>query len=606
MGEIWLAERKGISGFSKRVVIKTILEAYSDDPELVEMFLREGRIAAGLTHPNIAQTFDLGREDGTYFIAMEHVDGRDLRDLLVTNIESGKQIPLNLVMRIIAEACEGLHHAHSWKTPDGRHAGIIHRDISPQNILVTFDGGVKIVDFGVAKAAHMASKTRSGVLKGKYSYMSPEQIRGKNMDGRADLFSLGVVMYETVTGRRLFKRQSEVSTLDAILHGRVPRPTRIDETVPEYVEAIIMKALAPNPDERFQTAREMQLVIEDTMLASGLTASSAHLSAYMHKLFEVGGSDEDEVSAARLRRLMEKLPGAEEDAPPLERTKPFIDGSKFTGKQPHEPTRNLLAPGMGTTSKKSGKSLVILGLSFVLVALSSWYLVSVYIGKNSPKNDIRKPVVVDVVSTTGSIDGGGDMAVISPSLPNKSETDAGIAEDAGNGEPDRSPSEADSGTAKVKDGGRDLPADRHVAKHTSVRHFFGLLSVTTNPPADIYLGRKKLGHGNIRDMKVPAGKQRIRAVVRSGISKTIDVRIARGRRLSREFVFKKGTLLIVVRPWADVWVDGKMVGQAPMKPISLLEGTHKVSLVNSELGKKVERKVKIEAGRQKRITADLR
>ncbi len=588
MGEIWLAERRGISGFSKRVVVKTILDAYSDDPELVEMFLREGRIAAGLTHPNIAQTFDLGREGETYFIAMEHVDGRDLRDLLISNIELGRQIPLNLVLRIIAEVCEGLHHAHGWKTPDGQPAGIIHRDISPQNILVTFDGGVKIVDFGVAKAAHMASKTRSGVLKGKYSYMSPEQIRGKKMDGRADLFSLGVVMYETVTGRRLFKRESEVSTLDAVLHAQVPQPTRIDGTVPADVEAITMKALAPNPDERFQTAREMQLVIEDTMLASGLTASSAYLSTYMHDLFGEDGSDEDEASAARLSRLMDDLPGAEEEAPPLERTEPFINGSSFMGKRPHEPTRNLLAPAPEVASKKSGKSLIILGLSFALVAISSWYLVNVYLGKKST-NRVADPgvEVTEEASRIENVDAGSPQVAISARIS-------------------QTPDGSESDRPDAEDGRLDGFTGRPVARHTLRRHSTGLLSVTTDPPADIYLGRRKLGHGSIHDLKVPAGRQRLRAVVRKGISKTLNVRVARGRRLVKNIVFKKGTLLIVVRPWADVWVDGKMVGQAPMKPISLLEGTHKVSLVNSDLKKKVEKRVRIEAGREKRITADLR
>jgi len=600
MGEIWLAERRGISGFSKRVVVKTILDAYSDDPELVEMFLREGRIAAGLTHPNIAQTFDLGREGETYFIAMEHVDGRDLRDLLISNIELGRQIPLNLVLCIIAEVCEGLHHAHSWKTPDGQPAGIIHRDISPQNILVTFDGGVKIVDFGVAKAAHMASKTRSGVLKGKYSYMSPEQIRGKKMDGRADLFSLGVVMYETVTGRRLFKRESEVSTLDAVLHAQVPQPTRIDGTVPADVEAIIMKALAPNPDERFQTAREMQLVIEDTMLASGLTASSAYLSTYMHDLFGENGSDEDEASAARLSRLMDDLPGAEEEAPQLTRTEPFINGSSFMGKRPHEPTRNLLAPASEVVQKKFSKSWIVLGFSFILVATSSWYLVSVYLGKNNSSRVEDSGIVADDAgSASRQIDGGGSSTPIAPGVPGIPDGRKSDWPDAGNGG-------ADGDVPNPEDVRHELPADRRVAKHILPRHSTGLLSVTTDPPADIFLGRRKLGRGSIHNLKVPAGNQRLRAVVRKGISKTLAVRIARGRHLVKNIVFKKGTLLIVVRPWADVWVDGKMVGQAPMKPISLLEGTHKVSLVNSDLKKKVERKVRIEAGREKRITADLR
>ncbi|RME20121.1 MAG: serine/threonine protein kinase, partial [Deltaproteobacteria bacterium] len=288
MGEIWLAERRGISGFSKQVVIKTILEAFSEDEHLVEMFLREGRIAAELSHPNIAQTFDLGCVDGVYYMAMELVDGRDLREILIHNVEHHTRLPLELVMRIMAEVCQGLYYAHTRTTPDGRPAGIIHRDISPQNIIVTFDGGVKIIDFGVAKAEHMASLTRSGVLKGKYAYMSPEQIRGEELDGRSDVFSAGVVMYELITCRRLFKRNSEMATLEAVMRDPIPFPAYLGLSIPGPVEAILERALERDREQRFQDARQMQTALEQAMLRCNLVCSSTHLSEYMKRLFPEG------------------------------------------------------------------------------------------------------------------------------------------------------------------------------------------------------------------------------------------------------------------------------------------------------------------------------
>ncbi|HOX45528.1 MAG TPA: serine/threonine-protein kinase [Myxococcota bacterium] len=329
MGEIWLAERKGMAGFSKQVVIKTILEDNLEEPGVVQMFLDEGRIAANLHHPNIAQTYDLGEVKSTYYIAMEYVHGHDLRDLLLVHLEKGQLIPLNILLRVTAQVCDGLHYAHHWKTPEGLPAGIVHRDISPQNILVTFDGASKIIDFGIARAMAGASKTRTGVIKGKCAYMSPEQVQAESLDGRSDLFSLGVVMYELITGRRLFKRDTEMATLEAVIRTSIPPPTKLDPSVPKPVEELVLRALQRSPKKRFQTAQEMQLAVEEVMQATGLLATSAHLSAFMRKLF----SEDVELNRERLRALKAKLPatpGATDAAAPmLERTKPFeVDLSK--------------------------------------------------------------------------------------------------------------------------------------------------------------------------------------------------------------------------------------------------------------------------------------
>jgi len=600
MGEIWLAERKGISGFSKRVVIKTILEAFSDDPDLVEMFLQEGRIAAGFTHPNIAQTYDLGQVEYTYYIAMEHVHGHDLRDLLISNIDLGLHIPLNLVLRIMAESCEGLNYAHSWKDDEGTPAGIVHRDISPHNILVTFDGGVKIVDFGIAKVSHHASRTRSGVLKGKYSYMSPEQVRGKDVDGRADIFALGVVMYETVTGRRLFKRESEMSTLDAVLKADVPSPTRIDQSVPRSVEAIIMKALKPDPSMRFQTAREMQLVIEETMLSEKLTASSAHLSAYMHEVFDENTRDEH-TNSNKLDSQMDSLPSVKDAAPLIERTNPYIQGplvasvSASAPRKRSEPTRNLLLSQRSEIKqRKSILGWVMVCFFAFLLAGSSWYLVRVWLeanGENNP-DDAGYPGVVS------QPDGGPASGSDSKDRPIET-LDAGTGTGGKQSSGDLNTSNA--ATDPIPE---TKPADKKSV--ATYRPKKGFLSLTTKPPSTVFWGKRKLGKGTLSRVKLPAGKIKLKIVGPHGVFKTVDIIIKRGKHITRQVTFGQGSLRIVVQPWADVWIDGKKRGQTPMRAIKLLEGVHQVSLINSSLGKKVERRVKIKPGRESKIQLDWR
>jgi len=573
MGQIWLAERKGISGVSRRVVIKTILECFVDEPSLVDMFLDEGRIAAGLTHSNIAQTYDLGQVGRTYYIAMEYIKGRDLRNLLLSNVDRGHLLPLNLVLRIILETCEGLFYAHSWKTPDGRNAGIIHRDISPQNILVTFDGKVKIIDFGIAKAAQRASQTQSGVLKGKDAYMSPEQVRGREIDHRSDLFSLGVVMYELLTARRLFKRESELSTLDAVLQAEVPPLTRLDGSVPREGEAVLQKAVAREPERRFEDARKMQLAIEEVMLTTRMPASSAHLAAYMDELFEEDLQQEreqEQESLSRLGRKMEKLPGVDDRAPLLERTRPYTPGlnlDRSTESRKRELTRNLLAdqPQKFRPRAWAGWKWALLAVLALSVAVGSWFLVG---------------TMVDQVSHTDRPD--------KPDKPDKPDQFEKIETGDAFGLDLTDPSPGDGGPKTVP------PAAR------------GRLSVVTEPPADIFLGRRKLGRGRVKSVRVKAGRHLLRVVAGPGSSKTVKVQVPAGKSITKRVVFGTGKLRVVIMPWADVTVDGKPAGQTPMAPIELLEGTHQVRLANPSLGKETTRTVKIRPDQETLLRLDWR
>ena len=292
MAEIYLAKQSGLEGFEKVVVLKRILPHLSSDDEFVNMFLDEARIAAKLSHPNVVQIYDLGKADNTYYIAMEYVSGRNVQHLITKQQTLGGHLPVEHVCRIIAGVCDGLHYAHARKDYDGKPLNIIHRDISPQNILVSFAGGVKVVDFGIAKASTQLAQTRAGVLKGKYAYMSPEQVRGSKIDHRSDIFAVGLVMYEMLTGARTFERENSLKTLKAIVQEKPLNPREMNPDIPMEVVKILSKALEKNPDRRYKTAQEFQLALEDWLEQSPKKSNNVRLSRFLYELFD------DELSSA--------------------------------------------------------------------------------------------------------------------------------------------------------------------------------------------------------------------------------------------------------------------------------------------------------------------
>ncbi len=285
MADIFIARQRGMEGFEKIVVIKTILPNLADNEEFVQMFLDEARIAARLSHPNIVQIFDLGRVGSTFFIAMEYVQGENLRSLAKACQKQDRTIPLQHTVRIISKACEGLHYAHMKTDTSGRPMDIVHRDISPQNILISIEGGVKLVDFGIAKAATQYRETRTGILKGKYSYMSPEQCSGTPVDARSDIFSMGIVLWEMATGLRLFNLDSELMILKEITEGSVMPPREVNKAIPAELEAIIIRALERHTGNRFQTAAEMHIALEEFSKERQMASSSIQLGNFMQDMF---------------------------------------------------------------------------------------------------------------------------------------------------------------------------------------------------------------------------------------------------------------------------------------------------------------------------------
>ncbi len=302
MAMVWAARLKGSRGFQKIVAVKTMLPKLSEDPQFERMFLDEASLASRIHHPNVVEVLDLGEMSGVLFIAMEWLDGVPLNQVMKA-AKSAAGIPSPVAIHILTHAAEGLHAAHELKDDEGAYIGLVHRDVSPQNILVGYDGFTKMVDFGLAKATALGDgATRAGQLKGKISYMAPEQIRGDPLDRRADVFALGVVLYAVTTGKHPFRRESEGATLFAISSPEpAPAPSRF-MTYPPELEAVLMKSVAKDPDKRYSSALEFARALEQTLPESERAHGGERVGQFINGLLGAQHEQQKAALAEALRR----------------------------------------------------------------------------------------------------------------------------------------------------------------------------------------------------------------------------------------------------------------------------------------------------------------
>lgn len=328
MAEVYLARQTGLAGFSKLLILKMIRPELSEDPEFAEMFLNEARLTAALDHPGIGQVFDVGKSDGRYYLVMEFIRGETLRKISRACRERGNSFPLDTVLFIFRRVCEALHFIHGHSPP------VVHRDISPQNIMISFDGAVKLIDFGIAKACDLSESesTQVGIIKGKFSYLSPEQARGERLTPQTDIFSLGVVLWEILTGKRLFRRPERLLTLQAVMEAPIPDPRSLRPDVPPELSRCVLRALARSPSERYSNAMEMLLDLENISSGRNLQSSQVALARFARELLpEKVASLQRLLSAEKPARNLEKqlfddlhfdLDGDADSLPPEEGKEP--------------------------------------------------------------------------------------------------------------------------------------------------------------------------------------------------------------------------------------------------------------------------------------------
>ena len=286
MAEIFLAREQGPGRGTRAVVLKRILPHVATDPRFVEMFLHEAELAMNLSHPNLCAIHEFGERDGEYYIVMEWVRGVSITQMHKALFDRGESgIPAELVARLAAQVADALDYAHAALDADGNPLNLVHRDVKPDNIMVGFDGKVKLLDFGVAKASSQRQKTEAGMLKGKFAYMSPEQYGGRELDGRADVFALGACMYEAITGMALFHRASEYETMGAIVSmDPAPRVRELKRSVSRELDALVAKALEKDRDERFRSAGEMHEALERFFVNEGLVVRTQDLADFVADL----------------------------------------------------------------------------------------------------------------------------------------------------------------------------------------------------------------------------------------------------------------------------------------------------------------------------------
>lgn len=306
MADIFLARQTGLGGLERVVVIKRIKPEHAADPSFTEMFLREARIVARINDPNVVRIFELGEEDGDYFISMEYIHGLAIADLITESIQRETWLPMDTSAAIVEQACQGLHQVHEVRDLDGERMGLIHRDVSHQNFLCTEEGFVKLIDFGIAKSTESEEEaTHSGTLKGKYAYMSPEQCRREELDRRSDVFSLGIVAWELFAGKRLFKRPDKMSTIEAITTEEIPNPASQNSRLPAGLDRAVMRALEQDPSARYQTADAFRSAMLDAGHEAGLVVDHDRLGNYVRQV----AGDRLEQRREELRRAVDAQSG---------------------------------------------------------------------------------------------------------------------------------------------------------------------------------------------------------------------------------------------------------------------------------------------------------
>jgi hypothetical protein len=510
MAELHLGRVHGAGGFAKVVAIKRIHRQHVRDPRFVEMFLNEGRIAAQLAHPNICQVHDLGEVDGELFLVMEYLEGVSWEEAMVALPRTAAATDLRFIVGAFAQLCEGLHHAHTLRAPDGRPTPVIHRDVSPQNLFITTAGVAKVLDFGVSKVLTNDRVTRSGVVKGKLTYMPPEQLADLPLDPRVDVFAAGTVLWEAITGARLFKRETDYLVWRAITEEPIPPPSALRPELPPALDAVLARALARDREQRFGSTVE---------LAQALRAATIGLGPPLEPV-ELGQAVRTHCAttlatrAAQVAVALTEPPGdPDPDAAATVRmaTGPVTEATR--------PSRPVVAP-TASAAAVPGSASVALRDASVVVARPRRSAVAAVLAAVAA---VAIVVAVAMVALRGrGADRASPVAAIDAVAPPIAAVDAGAAlvaaVDAG-----------EAPVAAIVDAAVGAPAGRVVAAVPAGPP--GSLTIDSEPYATIYVDGRRLGDTPLFRATVPAGRHRVRAVRGDGTQRTFTITVRPGKEL---------------------------------------------------------------------------
>lgn len=652
MAELFLSRFTGPGGFEKRCALKRILPQYAEDAEFTRMFLNEARVAAMFDHPNLVQIFELGTEEATgqHFIAMELISGMDLRQLQRLCRERGRDFPAEIAAHLISQALDGLAYVHEFRDGHGTPLNLVHRDVSPQNILVSYEGGIKLVDFGIAKATVIEGHTQTGMLKGKIAYMSPEQASGEPIDARSDLFSLGAVLYELVTGVKPFRAANEIMTLKAILESDPQPVTYFVPDCPVGIEHTINRALAKRREDRYQNARAMQVDLLNTLRSCPVTLDR-HVVAQFVKSLTEGETDRFDATQLKIPRVVagseatgigprfaagQAMPVDEYwrreaaavfqealDTPSGRRRAPtHTMGSSPPGVSSSAPRAMPMAPPIAMANHSAS------GTDSGVFPHPSVDLSMINEASVTRAGPSRTPVYIGggalvlaalVIATAVALDAPSEPTIISalpvaelqaptheraapppPVAPTPPPRDPVVAPS-----PTPTPSPApDRVETKHKEA---APAPHPREERTSHRRnddrrnrrerereaapssAGGKLTLATVPRGLVAkIGDKTLGRTPLEAVDVPLGKSTVSLVhAKLGIARSLSIDVKKDQHVKESITIGKAILKVNSRPWAEVYVDGQLVGKTPLqRPV--YEGRHEVKLVNPDEGERIQ------------------
>lgn len=624
MAEIFKAKTYGVGGFENVCVIKRILKHLSENEQFVRMFMDEAKVSALLQHNNVVRVYDFGKQRENYFIAMEYVEGKDVKQILRKLAERRKLLPQEFAVYIAMEAAKGLDYAHKRTTLQGQPLGIVHRDVSPSNLLVSYNGEVKAADFGIVQAANCAEDTDAGTLKGKFEYMSPEQAQGLELDRRSDLFSLGIILHEMLTGRRAFKSENEIRTLERIKAVEIDPPSFFNPRVPARLDEIVMRALARDPDDRYQDGRQLQVDLLEFLYPASPDLTQQSLSHFMRELF----AEEAEAERRRLEEGSRLALAVHESTSKLELEPEWEDGGESRGSRGTTPTQAPMAPAPAPSRVPLFIAAIAVLLMIGVVTVS--ILLPIL---NPPAPQVVEKMVEAPRPTTGaleitigpvegkvSIDGavvgqGPTVAqeALTPDQPHV------IRVEAENYQPYETSVTLKAGerlrlpvalvavpvVEAPRNETRDRPPDT-----TEKPPVVGAPSVrfTSTPGGvDVFIDGRLAGRTPFTWKEGEAGGRvsvEYRLAGYDGAKGTVSLPAAGGTasfdRTLQERAKGDGKLNVNVSGgWADIYVNDKKIGQTPKFGIVLAAGTYTVRVKNESTGLDQTRQLTISAGETK-------